>query len=311
MEIDQTTLTIGLRCLRSVAEADGQFSEREQRLIEVAAQTFEFEGALELPPIEPVEAAAALSDPQARERIIQALLVMSLIDGDADEEELKVVRSFAKAFEVDEPRIKNLKHLVAKQHKLLKFDLNRRSKMTSEAVKFAYQQQGLRGVWKTIGPFLSERFALDEKLAQKYQALGDLPEDTFGYAYHQHIRENGFSFPGEPAGFPEALMKHDCCHVVGGYDTDPVGECEVVAFVAGFMKNDPFWYLFMILVHMHLGIETFDKNPLGEMGFDVDRVAAALARGSKVNRDLYDPSVDWWEYFPKPLEEVRTQLGIA
>lgn len=313
--VDRATLVVGMRALREVAAADGRFEARERRLIEAVARALGAAGVdpprlEELAPITPEEVAASVPDPIVRERIVQAQIVMSLIDGDPDERELEVVRRFARGLGVDEPRVANLRQLVGHHDLILRLDLNRRSRMTRDAVAHAYREHGLRGAWASIVPFVAPTLGHDAALAARYRALGALPEGTFGRAYFDHMTERGFTFPGEPGGFPEVFIKHDCCHVLGGYDTDPTGECEVVAFICGFMKADPFWYLFMVLVHMHLGIETFTNNPLGKDAFDPDRVLAALARGHDVKSDLYEPGYDWWPLFPRPLDEVRRELGI-
>jgi tellurite resistance protein len=314
--VDPQQLELGLRAVKMVAMADGEFDLRERKLLAAADRALRQPGS---PPadldalvaIEPAELAAAISDPLLRTRIVQAQIIMAMMDGDIEASEYAVVVRFAEALGVDEPRLENLRQYMGHHYTLLKLDLNRRSEMIGTAVRHAYRTAGLRGAWKNTAPFLSKRFALDDELAWKYRRLGLLPEDTFGRQYWIHMRERGFAFPGEPGAFPEEFIKHDCCHVLGGYDTDPAGECEVVAFVSGFMGTDPFWYLFMVTMHMHLGIETFNDNPLGELAFDPDRVVAALARGQRAKQDLYDPEFDWWALFPKPLARVREELGVA
>jgi hypothetical protein len=77
------------------------------------------------------------------------------------------------------------------------------------------------------------------------------------------------------------------------------------------MKSDPFWYLFMVLVHMHLGIETFHGNELGTWAFEPRQVLAAYTKGCGVVTDLYAPGFDWWPLFERPLERVRAELGVA
>src|SRR5262249_25779533 len=131
-----------------------------------------------------------------------------------------------------------------------------------------------------------------------------------GREYWAHMTQRRFPLPGEPSGFPAEFAKHDLCHVLGDYDTDSVGECEVVAFISGFMRADPFWYLFMIAMHMHLGVETFENTTTSRLAFDPVRVAAALKRGRQVNVDLYDVGMDWWPLFPLPLDEVRRKYNI-
>jgi hypothetical protein len=77
------------------------------------------------------------------------------------------------------------------------------------------------------------------------------------------------------------------------------------------MKTDPFSYLFQIFVHMQLGIEIFDGTPIEHLLVPPERVIAALQRGSRVTRDLYDPSWNYWDEFPRPIADVRRDYGIS
>ena len=314
--IDPQQIELGLRAVKMVAMADGEFDARERKLLASAERALRRPGEAArdldaLAPIEPDDLAAKIADPLLRERIVQAQIIMAMMDGDIEASEYAVVARFAKVLEIDEPRLVNMRQYMDHHYSLLKLDLNRRSQMVGSAVKHAYRTAGLRGAWKATAPFMTKRFAVDEDLAWRYRRLGLLPEGTFGRIYWAHMRERGYAFPGEPGGFPEEFIKHDCCHVLGDYDTDPVGECEVIALICGFMGTDPFWYLFMITMHMHLGIETFNDNPLGELAFDPERVIAALERGRGVTQDLFAPGFDWWPLFAKPIDQVRAEYGIA
>ncbi len=304
---------VGLRALRAVVLADGAYEDHERRLLEAVARALGVDADVhDLDPIAPAEAAAALTDPVHRTRVVQAQLVTALIDGAVTEREAMVIHGFARALGVDEPRVRNLHHVLDGRLRWMQFDLMRRSPMVGDVARHAWDKAGLRGVWKQLAPLAPGRtLAQDEALAQRYLALGALPEGTFGRVYFDHMRAQGFTFPGQPGGFPEGFMKHDLCHVLSGYGTDPTGECEVVAFIAGFMQHDPFGYLFMIFLHCHLGIEIFQGDPTGRFAFDVDRVVAALQRGMAVKHDLYAVDFDWWPYFLRPLTEVRAELGIA
>ncbi len=301
----------GLRSLKAVALADGEFDDHERHLIEACARALHASvDCDDLEACTPEDAASAVSDPVHRERLIQAQIVTAIIDGEASPKETEVIRSFAKALDVDEPRLANLSS-VAKGHlRYVQFDLMRRSKMVSDVVRKAWREQGLSGAYKQLAPMTRKALALDPKLAGKYLAFEELPENTFGRAYYEHMIERGFSFPGQEAGFPEGFMKHDFCHVLGDYDTDPAGECEVIAFICGFMKADPFSYLFMIALHCHLGINIFEGDATGEFQFHPDDVLESLERGMAVRRDLYDVDFDWEPYFERPLDEMRAELGV-
>jgi tellurite resistance protein len=297
------------RALKTVAMADGTFADMERQLLSAAARALHIDTNVDtLTPISPEECAQALPGETERQRLIQAQLIMALIDGEVSKQEMTVIKGFAQAMGVSEPRLHTMQSIMSGHSRLVQFDLLRRSQMIREAATAAWERDKLKGIWRFFSWF--QGFAINPKTSWKYKQLGLLPTGTFGRAYWEHMAKRQFSFPGELKGFPEELAKHDLCHVLGEYDTDTSGECEVIGFICGFMKADPFGYLFMIAVHMHLGIEVFQGDPTSKLGFDPDRVATALMRGSEVNKDLYDPSWDYWQDFPLPIEEVRKKYNI-
>lgn len=296
-----------LGAARVVAEADGAYDEHEQRLVAAVARALSHTGPIER--ASPEAVAAAVQDPTARLRIVEGLILLALIDGHVTGGEQDAIRSYARALSIEEPRLANLRHLAQGRTRALYFDLWRKSAYLEDSAKKAWKEKGLRGLYQFFGSL--QGVAHDAKLAWRYKKLGLLPESSFGRAYWVHMTERGFSFPGEHRGFPEELAKHDLAHVLGGYDTDPTGECEVIGFISGFMKHDPFGYLFMIFVHMQLGVNVFDGSPVEHMLVPTDRVVAAIARGAKVTRDLYDPEWDFWADFPLSLAEVREKYGVV
>ena len=294
---------------RAVAAADGTFAEHERQLLEAAARALGYSGDVgELEPAAPESVAAVVTDSRTRERIVQALILVALMDGEVKDSELVAIRRYARALGVDEPRLQNLRQLAHGQTRLLYLDLWRRSEYMKGAARKAWQDKGLGGLWRYFGSITG--LAHDAELAWRYKQLGLLAEDTFGRAYWRHMTERRFGFPGEHKGFPEELAKHDLCHVLGGYDTDPCGECEVIAFISGFNRADPFGYLFMIFVHKQLGVNLFNGSPVEHLKVPPERVVRALERGARVTADLYDPGWDFWPDFPLPLEEVRRKYGV-
>jgi tellurite resistance protein len=300
---------LALRAARAVALADDNEDPHERAFLQAAARALHLETDVDdLEVISPAELAGAITDPGERQRLVQALIIMALVDGDLSQHELSVVREFAAALDVDEPRLRNLKQFIAGHLQLIRLDMNRRSEMLSTVLKEAWRREGVSGIWTTLAPFRG--LAHDPELAWRYKQLGLLPEGTLGRAYWAHMTARRFAFPGEHHGFPELLVKHDIAHVLGGYDTDPPGECQVVSFISGFMKTDPFGYLMMVVMHVHLGVFVFEDTPLSTMSFNPEREVLAYRRGTLVNRDIYDPSIDWWSYFERPIDEVRAELNI-
>src|SRR5690349_18401436 len=95
-ELPAESIAIGLRAMQTVAAANGVFDEAEKALIEAAGRAMGIEiDASALEPIEPDVVARAIEDPLWRERLVQALVVTALIDGEATKDEVAVVDRFA------------------------------------------------------------------------------------------------------------------------------------------------------------------------------------------------------------------------
>jgi lysophospholipid acyltransferase (LPLAT)-like uncharacterized protein len=149
----------------------------------------------------------------------------------------------------------------------------------------------------------------DPALARRYRALAELPHGSLGRAYLAFIDANGFSVPGELGGPPPPVVRHDCCHVLGGYGTSPSEECGVLGFQAGFGRNDPFFTILFGLAQFQLGIGSTPVTAAETGQADPEVIFRGLEHGLGVTRDLIS---DWdpWDDFPRPLEEVRRQYGI-
>src|SRR5262245_60854989 len=114
-ELEESIAKACLRAIATCGRADGDLSEDERRLIGVVADALGVAPVAigELESIEPEELAQVVSEPLVRERVIQAMILTSLIDGEVALEEAACVERFAAALGVDEPRVHNLRQLAA------------------------------------------------------------------------------------------------------------------------------------------------------------------------------------------------------
>lgn len=309
MEMSEACARLALRAMRTVALVDGE-DAREARLIE-AAQRWLIPGeadAREIEPLTPEELRALELPAPDAQRIVQAALLMALMDEQVEPSEVASVRAIADALGVDEPRIENLAQIERGRLKLLWLDLARRS-WARDVFAEALKKEGPRGVWKIVGPLLGR--AANPELTARYLALGELAPDTMGYRYFRFIVANQIGFPGEPYGVPESGVWHDCAHVLGDFGIEPEEEIQVVSFIAGFSRQDPFFWLFTITLQFHLGIgvSPYSKPETGL--FDPDLILAAFARGAAMTEDLSASSWDPWRWFPMRLEDARSELGIT
>lgn len=295
-----------LGMMKAVACADGEMSAEEAAWIRAAA------GALgagvdpaELAPATADEVAGAIVDARHRERAVQASILVAMMDQRVREEELREIARFAAALGVDEPRLANLRQLARGQIRRMWLDLARRS-FARPIFEKALGERGLGGLWSIVAPMVG--LGKNPVLARRYLDLGTLPEDTLGYAYFRFVVDNELGFPGEGVVAEEGVW-HDLSHVLGGYGIDPTGEVSVVSFIAGYRREDPFFWLFTIALQFHLGIKVSPYSPAMRGHFDPDHVMAALRRGLAMTRDLSD-GWDYWADLPRPLAEVRARYGV-
>ena len=274
MDLDPAHARLAVGAMRAVAGADGEVASDEARLVDAAARLLSV--SPDVPPLTPEALRGAGLAPKDAERVVQAGILAALLDGRVDPAEVRAVRALAEAAGVDEPRVHNLAQLSKGHVRLAWLDLARRS-FAKDVFVDALKRDGPRGVWKIVGPMLGR--AVDPALAARYIALGELPEGTLGRAYFRFVYENGLGFPGEKGAVPESGVWHDVSHVLGGYGITPDQEVQVVSFIAGFSREDPFFWVFTITLQFHLGLRVSPYSQSGTGLVEPDKMLAA-SRGA-------------------------------
>jgi hypothetical protein len=282
---------------------DGPTDPREQALLELTAELLG--GRLEPRVHDGPEALAAALPPPLRERALQSAMLATLMDEVVSPDEDLRVQALARAFALDEPRLRALHHVAHQRQALAFLDLARRS-FARDAFEDALARGGPGKLWKIVGPLVG--LAGDPELAQRYIGLGALPAGSLGRAYVEFVTRNRLSFPGEHRAVPEAGVWHDLTHVLAGYGTSDEEEILVVSFIAGYRRDDPFFWLFTIVLQYHLGIRVSPYSPRKTGLFRPRAAQAAYERGTHVTIDLerWDP----WPHFHRPLAELRREFGV-
>lgn len=304
----------GLRAMRQLALARGEFGTASRALI-AAAQRQVLHTDLDvdaLPPIGPEELAAAFRDPALAHQFVQGMTVVSLADGPPTTAQARLMASYARALGVDEPAVRVLSELANHHTVLFRLDFMRRSHI-ADMLKGAVHRDGFLATARSFAAFRGLRE--DPAVAARYKALERLPKDTLGYAFWRHCSENGFAFPGEPFGFPEAGVYHDFTHVLSGYSTQPEGEVQIGGFTAGYKKHTPIFVILFVILTFSAGINVTPVDQPVSLGILAqeglaDRFFVAVERGSRVPIDLSD-GWDHWAWVDKPLDEARAALNIA
>jgi len=304
----------GLRALTMIAAEGGPPSPAARALL-AAAQRHLLGTSVDidaLAPITPDALAAVMRDPALRLQLVQGMVVMTLTDGPPSPAKVALVEAFARALEIDVDDVRSIRRLADQQMLLFKLDFMRRSHLV-DMVKHQYEDHGLVG---TVKGLLGLRgYVEDPALAARYRALEQLPEGTLGHALARYFRDNGFSVPGEKGGFPEGGIYHDFSHVLSGYGTDPRGEMQIGAFIAGYRKQNPFFLILFVTLTFSAGVNVTPLPQPNMTGIFAEEGLAdgffrAIERGSRVTVDLSD-HWDHWAYVERPIDEVRRELGIT
>ncbi len=306
----------GIRAVATVARAAGQIAPPVRNVM-AAAQRFVLHTEFDidaLDPISPDELAAAVTRPEMREQVVNAMLVVSFADGKPPPAQAECVERFAAGLGVATPALSALRHLAHRDMTLYALCVIRNGHLPN-ALRDQYRDHGgLLGVAKGI--LTLRGMTEDRELAARYHALERLPDDRLGKRVWQHYHKNGFAFPGEKGGFPEAGIYHDFSHVLGGYDTTPEGETLVGSFISGYREGRPDHGLFTLLFVLSIFSVGVDLTPIdvgartGTVGAVAPAVIEAIRRGGAMKTDLSD-EWDHWPWIEVPLDEARHRLGIA
>ncbi len=259
----------------------------------------------ELEPLTPEQLAAAVPEPEWRERILRGMTVLALLEDSPGEARLARLEATARALAIDAAPVQAFHHVLEHQFNLVRLDIMRRGFQRGAAAAYV-RDEGPAGALQIARSLLKRE---DPTLARRYRALAELPHGSLGRAYLAFIDANGFSVPGELGGPPPPVVRHDCCHVLGGYGTSPSEECGVLGFQAGFGRNDPFFTILFGLAQFQLGIGSTPVTAAETGQADPVVIFRGLEHGLGVTRDLIS---DWdpWDDFPLPLEEVRRRYDI-
>jgi ubiquinone biosynthesis protein COQ4 len=149
---------------------------------------------------------------------------------------------------------------------------------------------------------LGDRFNLNVPTVFNIADLAILPTGTLGKELANHFTHNGL----QPLTTgPRRKQLHDAVHVLTNYDTDPVGELEVQAFMLG-AKFFP-THIILSLALLHFADQ--QHRQLGITRWEIlRRMHQAYDRGTRSTLDIdtWQPEYQWH----LPLIEVQQKLNL-
>jgi hypothetical protein len=273
--------------------------------------------ASKVPRLGPNEFATALARRNRgfRERMVQFMLLCSLVLKPLPDDVVTRIEEYARELNVDDPMIRVAEKYARGYLGLALVDFQRSGYMEAWDPAHSsalHTSSELSEAWQAC--------ASDESLAQRWEALRDLPDGTLGREVVKFYDARGFVFPGRPGSAPPLLAQHDWVHVLADYGSTVECEIEVFAFVSR-ANDDPRGFSLLAMVislfetgYMASGAGLFEYDPghLSHRGM-ATRLADALRRGALCGwhgggQDLL--ARDWFADAARPIDEVRAELAI-
>ncbi|MGH9093013.1 MAG: hypothetical protein ACRDZR_16795, partial [Acidimicrobiales bacterium] len=268
----------------------------------------------------------AVEDPGLRLQVVRVLAVLALLDGVVDKARIERALDVATALHVHAEFVDALHQLQLDHARWVGYDMIRANVMTIPGLPWLPDDP--------YGPFLPYGGpATDPVLARRYEQLAALEPGTFGRAFYDHYRTNGYAFPGDPAGLSEVwATPHDSLHILSGYSTSAQGELLVAAYTGGtldpsvdFMESHvlPTILIYHLGIDLNKGLNAGDKARLEadpswadnydgnvHLGLDAEKLWAAWERGVVTSENVYSGHWDFWAHVATPLEELRQRWGV-
>lgn len=272
---------------------------------------------LDLDEITPaVPAVPALLPEETRYHIVHLLVVLEFMEHPLRPEVADTVMEFADRLDVRLGILRDSRNFAHEHFAAVYFDLQRSNWYSGETVK-----ESLHGrFWELLRSKLAYIGVVeDRKIAEKWRALRDCADGTWGRAVASFYENHGFPFPGEKHGIYELGARHDWVHVLADFETTPEGELDVFAFIAASMKD----HRGVVLLAVTLGlfqngsIKHVEMKRIGNAREDtlsdpgaIDRWADAFNRGARCPVDVMG-SVDLFAHKDVPLDEARRMFGVV
>ena len=259
-----------------------------------------------LPAVGPADLIATLKDRGLAEEAVKYLAIMAMVDGTLDADKLKRVLEYSRALDVEADYLTDLVEAASGHLAWATADMWRKN---FDSV-LSRSSEGLDpAIW--IRPY--EGTNADPALVARYEALGRLPQNTFGKALWDFDKKNGYPFPGDPTALNAAFgTAHDSTHVISGYDTSARGELLVSTFTAGMHPINPMsGHILPVIFFFHFGEQLNDVGHAGKGGLDPDEFWHAWARGEEMTVDIFDPKWSIWDWIERDLEELRRDWNVT
>ncbi len=251
-----------------------------------------------------------------RARMVQFMLLCSLVLVPLPDEVVARVEEYATELGIEEPMMRVASRYAHGSLGLALIDFERSGYMEtwdSATSDELHTSKPLADAW--------EERVFDDALAARWEALRDLPDGTIGREVAKFYDARGFVFPGRPGSAPPRLAQHDWVHVLADYGSTVECEIEVFGFIARANDDPRAFSLLAMVVSLFetgylpkaAGLFEYSRGHLSHEGMAA-RLADAMRRGALVGAHAGGPDLmtrDWFADAARSLADVRAELGIV
>ena len=255
-----------------------------------------------------------------RTRGVQLMLLCALVLRPLPEEVAAQVSEAARELGVDEGMVDVAREFADGSLGLAAFDFDRNgysADWNAADAEMLHASRSLASAWDVS--------VTDPALAERWQALTELPPGTLGRGVSDLYEARGFTYPGTPGSAPPLLAQHDWVHVLADYGTTVESEIEVFGLIA--RANDDmraFSLLAMVISlfetgYLRAGAGLFQSSP-GHLTADPNlavRLSDAMRRGALCHDQVTDSDsidflrVDWFDLAAMEVAEVRERFSLV
>lgn len=264
-----------------------------------------------LTPTTPQAVRNALSSPEQRLELIELMVTVEVMSDPIPSWLSQSVERWAKELGVEDRSLILARDLAQNAKEAAKVDFYRLNWIgTLDQAQPDFQQQLKRSGIKAWALTVEA----DPEEVQRWNSLENCPAGSIGRALWEFYQKRGFALPGTPGAANQAVAHHDWVHVLADYDTTPIGEMEVVAFMASASRvaGTTLGFIGTIGIYESGLLPSLVAPPGYHHSLSVpdgpERIADAIRRGKACNQDPL--MTDYFAIASSPLDELRHAWGI-
>jgi hypothetical protein len=263
--------------------------------------------------MEPGPVCEALPDPEQRRELVELMVLLEMVCRPIPKRLQASVERWAMALGVDDRVLLLARDLTSHAQARATADFYRLNWIGDGEDQRDRHFQALLARYGT--PAYALTLESDPEERQRWAALEQCPPASLGRGLWDFYQQRGFRLPGEVGAANAALAHHDWVHLVAGYDTTPIGELEVTAFMAAASRSPGAMLGFLGAVSIYetgllrsVVLQQAYPQTLADPAARL-RLADAIRRG---NRCRVDPllGVDYFGQAHAPLAQVRASWGL-